>query len=445
MLQELEHISSYLETVQEQIRWKRARPVLVQELERHLEDQRDDFIREGKSPEEAERLAIQDMGDPVVLGAELDRVHRPRPQWGLLGLTLALACAGAFLRVFITNGTAARSTPGNALLSLLLGTVLLLGGYFLDVSRIARNALVKYAAAVALAGMLTLVSLDGGIFRALYLSGMPHYISLCWPVFYAMLLYALRGKRWKGCILAVLGGIPLAFYCAYWISMASLLAFLTTGFLLLLAAVWDDWFGVGRRKGTGAALAAAASLSALVLLQYGESIFRRLTLVLHPELDPLGHGYFSLTLRSILDGVEWTQGSAVQPKGLFFFETQLLPALLAVRYGWLPLLVLLAALSLLLVWLLVRGLRQKHRLGRLVVLAVTLSLGVQLLLSTLLNLGFTLFAADLPLVVGNWNTVVNMGLIGLALSVFRGGSIAREEPVFSRRTRRRLRIRIEYQ
>ena len=94
-----ETMQSYLEVVQAQIRWKRARPVLAQELGQHLEDQRDHFLKEGKSPEEAERLAVQDMGDPVTVGTELDRVHRPRPQWGLLGLTLALAVIGAVLRV----------------------------------------------------------------------------------------------------------------------------------------------------------------------------------------------------------------------------------------------------------------------------------------------------------------------------------------------------------
>ncbi|MCI8842214.1 MAG: FtsW/RodA/SpoVE family cell cycle protein, partial [Oscillibacter sp.] len=50
-------IAAYLEAVQGQIRWKRARPLLVRELERHLEDQRDDFLKEGKAPDEAERLA----------------------------------------------------------------------------------------------------------------------------------------------------------------------------------------------------------------------------------------------------------------------------------------------------------------------------------------------------------------------------------------------------
>ena len=40
-------IRAYLDTVQEQIRWKRARPVVVRELEQHLADQRDAFLEEG--------------------------------------------------------------------------------------------------------------------------------------------------------------------------------------------------------------------------------------------------------------------------------------------------------------------------------------------------------------------------------------------------------------
>ena len=94
-----ETIWTYLNTVQEQIRWKRARQVVVRELGQHLDDQRDAFIEEGKSVEEAERLAVEEMGDPVSVGTELDRIHRPKPQWGLLTTTLVLALLGGFLRV----------------------------------------------------------------------------------------------------------------------------------------------------------------------------------------------------------------------------------------------------------------------------------------------------------------------------------------------------------
>ena len=48
-----ETIRAYLDTVEEQIRWKRARPVLARELEQHLTDQRDAFQAEGNDPETA--------------------------------------------------------------------------------------------------------------------------------------------------------------------------------------------------------------------------------------------------------------------------------------------------------------------------------------------------------------------------------------------------------
>ena len=127
------------------------------------------------------------------------------------------------------------------------------------------------------------------------------------------------------------------------------------------------------------------------------------------------------------------------------FSHDFLPASMAVAWGWIPLALLLAALAALLLWLLVKGLRQSYLPGHFVVLAVVLTLGFQTLFSAALNFGFVLFSASLPLVVGNFQTVVDMALIGLALSVFRGNSIAREEPGGPVPQRKRLRIKFEYQ
>ena len=40
------------------------------------------------------------MGDPVLAGGALDRVHRPRPAWGPFFMVAALLLAGALLRFF---------------------------------------------------------------------------------------------------------------------------------------------------------------------------------------------------------------------------------------------------------------------------------------------------------------------------------------------------------
>ena len=52
--------------------------------------------------------------------------------------------------------------------------------------------------------------------------------------------------------------------------------------------------------------------------------------------------------------------------------------------------------------------------------------------AVVLNLGFVLFSAQLPLVTGNLHSVADCALIGLALSAFRSESILRDTamPVF---------------
>ena len=199
----------------------------------------------------------------------------------------------------------------------------------------------------------------------------------------------------------------------------------------------------------------------LLLKGYLDSFLFRVLIALRPELDAQNRGYMGWMLNTFWKDVpplrsisgeaalSVNAGARVFGAGLELrpidFSHDFLPASLAVAWGWVPLLVLLAALAVLLVWLLVKGLRQSYLPGRLVVLAVALTLGLQTLFSAALNFGFVLFSASLPLIVGNFQTVVDMALIGLALSVFRGDSIARENPVRPLRQRKRLRIRFEYQ
>lgn len=460
-----ETIQAYLEAVREQIRWKRARPVLVRELGQHLEDQRDAFVQEGKSPEEAERLAVEDMGNPVTVGTELDAVHRPRPQWGLLGLTFALAVIGAVLRVKFLQASPYPSDEQvlvKALVSLAtlgLGTAAMLGFYFLDISRLVRHARALYIGALA-AGVLSLELFNSHT----HPSYRTFYITMLYPLVYALWLYSFRGKGWRGLALTILGGVPLAAVCCEIPSLTALFLLLFSGLAVTLLAAGRDWFGVGRKKGLAAVLAVPAAMLAYLLSRgYLNSFLGRVQIALHPEHDKLGRGFMGFILQAFWQDVpplrqHGSVGAAIhagarvrvvtgggQEVRPIDFSRDFLPASMAAAWGWVPLLILLAALTLLLVWMLMKCFRQSYLPGRFVVLAVVLTLGLQTLFSAALNLGFVLFSASMPLVVGNLQTVVDMALIGLALSVFRGDSIAREEPGEPFPPRKRLRIRFEYQ
>lgn len=455
-----ETIQAYLDTVAEQIRWKRARPVLVGELERHLEDQKNDFIKDGKTEAEAERLAVEDMGDPVTVGTELDAVHRPKPQWGLLALTLALAVAGMVLRAAIpqqSDDFHRDAALVKALTSLGLGTAALLGMYFLDVSQLARHARFVYISALA-AGLLTLWLSPTYAFYSYY----TRYVVLLYPLAYTFWLYSFRGMGWRGLALSILGGVPLALVCCRAPSMMGLTILLFSGLMLTLLAAWQDWFGTGRKRGLCAVLAVPVMLTALLITQgWLEPFLPRLKIALHPELDKLNRGFMGWMIHRFWEdvpplrhyssvGAAFNAGARIRiyndgdvlPIEL---SHDLLPACAAVVWGWLPFLLLLSAVTALLVWLLVKGLRQRQQLGRLTVLAVALTLGFQTLFSVATNLGFVLFSASLPLVVGDLQTVLNMAMIGLALSVFRGETIEWDKPAEPFRQWKRLRIRLEYQ
>ena len=449
-MQEHKTIQSFLDVVAEQIRWKRARPVVTAELERHLEDQRDAFTEEGL--ENAEELAVEEMGDPVTVGTELDRVHRPKPQWGIIALTIALALVGVLLRIFLTAGWKEMYmavNPVKALVAFGLGCVALLAGYVLDYSRLSRHA-----------GKIYIGTLVVSLVVKQYtpaVNGIPYYarfITLIFPLVYTLWLYSCRSKGWCGLAMAILGGVPLALYCCYVPYTLGLITHLLSGFVLVLVAAWNNWFGVGRWKSMFPPLACAGVMIGIFAYGFMALEWRvgRLSVAFHPEIDPLGSGYQALMIREALERSQWMgEGTWDTDKFMFPYE-RIVPGcdsdafLTTVVYklGWIPFLLLVVVFAALMLWLLLRCTKQKSQLGRLIVIAVVMSFSVQAVVSIAWNMGFTMLAASFPLIIGNLNTTLNMGLIGLALSVFRGDGIARNSEN-SKKERQRIRVRLVFE
>ena len=84
----------FLDTVEEQIAYKPLRSVLIQELEEHIFDRMEEYEARGISQKEAGELAVRDMGDPVVIGTELNTVHRIQKAPALAAMTLLLISLG---------------------------------------------------------------------------------------------------------------------------------------------------------------------------------------------------------------------------------------------------------------------------------------------------------------------------------------------------------------
>lgn len=94
----MEKIQQWIETAAAQLRCRKAVPGVKSELESHLYEQYNAFLEQGCTAGEAQRKTVESMGDPVLAGGALDRIHRPRPAWGPFCAAAALLMMGGILR-----------------------------------------------------------------------------------------------------------------------------------------------------------------------------------------------------------------------------------------------------------------------------------------------------------------------------------------------------------
>lgn len=127
-------IEDYLRLVTSQIRCKKACPCVEKELENHIMDQMDTYVKAGMDKEEALDKAILEMGDPVEVGVELDRIHRPQMAWGMVLVVGILGILSVLLQYRLRAVGNELVMPEKQLVFTAFGFLLMLGTYYLDYS-----------------------------------------------------------------------------------------------------------------------------------------------------------------------------------------------------------------------------------------------------------------------------------------------------------------------
>lgn len=96
-------INEFLNSVCEQIKYKPIRNTIAEELKDHIEDKKEELIEMGQNEEEAEKNAVEQMGDAEIIGKELNKVHRTRLDWKLLIILVVLLIFGFVISYIITE------------------------------------------------------------------------------------------------------------------------------------------------------------------------------------------------------------------------------------------------------------------------------------------------------------------------------------------------------
>lgn len=80
---------AFLTEVTNHIKSKEAKDLVATELNFHLKQAKNMWMDKGLSEEVAEDKAVEQMGSPIKLGQELNKLHKPKVDWFLIGLLVA--------------------------------------------------------------------------------------------------------------------------------------------------------------------------------------------------------------------------------------------------------------------------------------------------------------------------------------------------------------------
>ncbi|MCU5340023.1 FtsW/RodA/SpoVE family cell cycle protein [Bacillus cereus] len=140
----------FLKEVTNHIKSKEAKDLVATELDFHLKQTKNMWIEKGLSEEVAEDKAVEQMGSPIKLGEELNKLYKPKVDWFLIILLVAAMGLG-FLPV-ITFGHA--DLFMNKVIFVILGVVTAIGMMLLDYRKLERMGWLFYIIGVVVLLML---------------------------------------------------------------------------------------------------------------------------------------------------------------------------------------------------------------------------------------------------------------------------------------------------
>lgn len=418
----------YVQQVCAQIRWKKAHPVVEEELLAHIEDQREAFLAEGMSAEDAEVQAVAEMGSPLETGSQFDRIYRPKMEWSIVLLVGVMLILGTVLRLTLLAAIGEEINLVRELWGIPVGLVLMMLGYWLDYTVLQANSISKALLLFLIyAGIYTTTTiLLGGLelqgARVVY-----NYLAFIFPIAYCTVIYILRGQGGCGFVLgflAILGSLVLVHEgtaCAIFLVLGAEGA-------TLLYALWKNWFNCSRWWIITFILTLFVPVVMILSRPYR---MKRISVLFDPYQDPLGAGFMACQVLDTLHNATLFGGGAEAAGKLAryvaIWHDYLLTGALS-YWGWSIIVLVLVSYALLLVGCFMAFRKIKSTFGRLVALSVISQWVIQILLYMMTNFT-TLQIGTYPLlfVQGSAATTCNLFLLGLLLSVYKTGAVVKDE------------------
>ena len=147
----------FLKEVTNHIKSKEAKRFVGTELEFHLKKSKNTWIEKGFNEADAEDKAVQQMGSPIKLGQELNKLHRLRVDW-LMIILLITAMGLGFLPIVSLGDEGFMDVDyflKNKVIFVILGAAAALGMMVIDYRKLEKQGWLFYTIGVLILFMIS--------------------------------------------------------------------------------------------------------------------------------------------------------------------------------------------------------------------------------------------------------------------------------------------------
>ncbi|PDZ57302.1 cell division protein FtsW [Bacillus cereus] len=407
----------FVSEVTNHIKSKEAKSFVATELDFHLKQAKNTWIEKGLSEEVAENKAVEQMGSPIKLGQELNKLHKPKVDWFLLILLVAAMGLG-FLPVFVFEYT--NELMINKVIFIILGVVTAIGMMLLDYRKLERMGWLFYIIGVVVLLILYCFSNASMIGEPLIQIG-PIAIDCLMAVPFFFLAWAsfFNNSRLKIIHLVVLYLFSLYLFLIV-STLSSIFIYITMVFVML----W--WSKLGKKTSLIITVVPICLFIIKVSVSWSSGYhLDRLLGYLNPESDAGGAGFMYIRLKEVMSSAGWF-GTYGDMKFIPAPDTDFVFASLTYYYGYWLALILVFVLSLFVARLIVISYKINDRYGKLLLVGGLTLFVFQFIYNVGMILGLLPLAAiSLPFIsYGLTPTVFHALIMGIVLSVYRRKGIS---------------------
>ncbi len=447
-------LEEYMGALKGQIRDKSARMLVSDEISAHIEEQADSYQQAGMDYEAALSKAVEDMGDPVSVGADLDRIHRPHMEWRYLIFIMFISILSIVIQYLIAINMDSRSITGNAffdifrrhIIGIMAGIIAMFLVYRIDYTvLLGRSRLIGgiFMAIVTLMGIAFGIRINGssGLIRIGFASFSLRALMMLYIPIFAGILYELRGKgRWVMAQIVFWMILPVIspFFTGD-LSIPSALFILLAETALIFIAVHKNWYDIDKKivyGGFSAAFAASIIAGTAFILRlntYQSARFANWISNLgigSGISDDTGVNYLNAQLGKVFahSAIIGKSDEAVRiMSDIPGYWADLVMGSIAAIGGLIMVAGIIICMLVLAIYMITISVRQKNSLGNITGCACGIVVALQSISNILIVFGLLpMTGSTLPIFTSSISYgIVDYAMIGMVLSIYRYKDIRR--------------------